>query len=85
MSDDEREQRNVELVTEYMEIAYDPERASADAVAHLCWTVIAADPTSAGLGRGLLVVFKLMRGLPVPPVSRGSARRDTDAVGVPAW
>jgi predicted ester cyclase len=30
------EQRNIDLVREYMEIAYDPKRASADAVAHLC-------------------------------------------------
>ena len=30
------ESRNVELVKEYMLIAYDPRRASAEAVAHLC-------------------------------------------------
>lgn len=30
------ERRNIELVTEYMRIAYDPQRASARAVAHLC-------------------------------------------------
>lgn len=30
------ERRNVELVIEYMTIAYDPKRASADAVRHLC-------------------------------------------------
>jgi predicted ester cyclase len=30
------ERRNIELVTEYMNIAYDPKRASAKAVAHLC-------------------------------------------------
>ena len=47
--------------------------------------VIAADPTSAGQGRGLFVVFKFMRDLPVPHVSRGSTRRDTGAVGVSTW
>lgn len=30
------EQKNIDLVTEYMNIAYDPKRASAKAVAHLC-------------------------------------------------
>ncbi len=30
------EQKNIDLVTEYMQIAYDPKRASAEAVAHLC-------------------------------------------------
>jgi len=30
------EQKNIELVKEYMTIAYDPKRASAKAVAHLC-------------------------------------------------
>jgi len=30
------ERRNIELVTEYMTIAYDPKRAGAGAVAHLC-------------------------------------------------
>jgi predicted ester cyclase len=30
------EKKNIELVREYMEIAYDPKRASAEAVAHLC-------------------------------------------------
>jgi len=30
------EQRNLELVTDYMHIAYDPQRASAHAVEHLC-------------------------------------------------
>jgi predicted ester cyclase len=30
------EQRNIDLVTEYMNIAYDPKRASDTAVAHLC-------------------------------------------------
>jgi predicted ester cyclase len=30
------ERRNIELVKEYMRIAYDPKRASAHAVAHLC-------------------------------------------------
>ncbi len=30
------ERRNIELVTEYMTIAYDPKRASAEAVSHLC-------------------------------------------------
>ena len=30
------EQRNIELVKQYMEIAYSPQRASAQAVAHLC-------------------------------------------------
>jgi predicted ester cyclase len=30
------EKRNIELVKEYMSIAYDPSRASARAVAHLC-------------------------------------------------
>lgn len=30
------EQQNIELVSEYMHIAYDPKRASAQAVAHLC-------------------------------------------------
>ena len=32
----EQEQKNIALCKEYMTIAYDPERASADAVAHLC-------------------------------------------------
>lgn len=32
------ESRNIELVKEYMIIAYDPRRASAEAVAHLCAT-----------------------------------------------
>jgi predicted ester cyclase len=31
-----QEQKNIDLVTEYMRIAYDPKRASARAVAHLC-------------------------------------------------
>ncbi|WDD36494.1 hypothetical protein PQG02_35685 (plasmid) [Nostoc sp. UHCC 0926] len=31
-----QEQKNIELVKEYMQIAYDPKRASADTVAHLC-------------------------------------------------
>ncbi len=31
-----QEQKNIELVKEYMQIAYDPKRASAEAVAHLC-------------------------------------------------
>ncbi len=31
-----QEKRNLELVREYMEIAYSPQRASAEAVAHLC-------------------------------------------------
>lgn len=31
-----QEQKNIDLVKEYMQIAYDPKRASADAVAHLC-------------------------------------------------
>lgn len=30
------ESRNIELVKEYMIIAYDPQRASAEAVSHLC-------------------------------------------------
>jgi predicted ester cyclase len=30
------EQRNINIVSEYMELAYSPGRASADAVAHLC-------------------------------------------------
>jgi hypothetical protein len=30
------EQKNIDLVTEYMQIAYDPKRASAKAVEHLC-------------------------------------------------
>ena len=30
------EQKNIELVKEYMEISYSPKRASAKAVAHLC-------------------------------------------------
>ena len=30
------EQKNIDLAKEYMEIAYDPKRASAKAVAHLC-------------------------------------------------
>ena len=30
------ERRNIELVTEYMQIAYDPTRANAHAVQHLC-------------------------------------------------
>lgn len=30
------EQRNIDLVIEYMQIAYDPKRASAQAVTHLC-------------------------------------------------
>lgn len=30
------EQKNIDLVTEYMQIAYDPKRSSAEAVAHLC-------------------------------------------------
>ncbi|WP_407891398.1 hypothetical protein [Scytonema sp. NUACC26] len=32
-----QEQKNIELVKEYMQIAYDPRRASAEAVAHLCY------------------------------------------------
>ncbi|BDI20503.1 hypothetical protein ANSO36C_63050 (plasmid) [Nostoc cf. commune SO-36] len=31
-----QEQKNIELVKEYMQIAYDPKRASAEAVGHLC-------------------------------------------------
>lgn len=31
-----QEQENIELVKEYMQIAYDPKRASAASVAHLC-------------------------------------------------
>jgi hypothetical protein len=30
------ESRNIELVNEYMLVAYDPRRASAQAVSHLC-------------------------------------------------
>lgn len=30
------EQKNIDLVTEYLQIAYDPKRAGAKAVAHLC-------------------------------------------------
>lgn len=30
------EQRNIDLVKQYMQIAYDPKRANAEAVAHLC-------------------------------------------------
>lgn len=30
------EQKNIDVVTEYMKISYDPQRASAQAVAHLC-------------------------------------------------
>jgi predicted ester cyclase len=32
----EQEKKNLEIVREFMDIAYDPERASFDAVAHLC-------------------------------------------------
>jgi len=32
----QEEQKNIELAKEYMLIAYDPKRASAEAVAHLC-------------------------------------------------
>jgi hypothetical protein len=32
----QEEQKNIELAKEYMLIAYDPKRASASAVAHLC-------------------------------------------------
>ena len=32
----EQERKNIQLCREYMTIAYDPERASADAVSHLC-------------------------------------------------
>jgi len=32
----QQEKQNVEIVTEYMKIAYDPKRASAKAVSHLC-------------------------------------------------
>lgn len=32
----QEEQKNIELAKEYMLIAYDPKRASAKAVAHLC-------------------------------------------------
>ena len=32
----EQEQKNIDLCKQYMTIAYDPEKASADAVAHLC-------------------------------------------------
>lgn len=31
-----QEQKNIELVKEYMQIAYNPKRASAEAVKHLC-------------------------------------------------
>ncbi len=31
-----QEKQNVEIVTEYMKIAYDPKKASAEAVSHLC-------------------------------------------------
>nr|WP_322713599.1 ester cyclase [Nostoc sp. ChiSLP03a] len=31
-----QEQKNIELVKEYMQIAYDPKRASAEAVGYLC-------------------------------------------------
>ena len=31
-----QEQKNIELVKEYMQIAYDPKRANAEAVEHLC-------------------------------------------------
>ena len=30
------EQKNIDIVTEYMKITYDPKRANAQAVAHLC-------------------------------------------------
>ena len=32
----QEEQKNIELAKEYMLIAYDPKRASGEAVAHLC-------------------------------------------------
>ncbi|MBD2730451.1 hypothetical protein H6G96_30075 [Nostoc sp. FACHB-892] len=31
-----QEQKNIELVKEYMQIAYDPKHANAEAVEHLC-------------------------------------------------
>ena len=34
----EQEQKNIKLCQQYMTIAYDPQRASAEAVAHLCTT-----------------------------------------------